>query len=125
MPKKILICEDNAKIAELIAEKFVRRGYDAPTVVFEEKGCLATCIAGDIERAVLKEQPDYLVIDGLNGLYDCAAETAIITKPSIIPIIFTAEDNLIKAAKEKGYAAFKKPDATEMFNFIRSYDKSE
>ncbi len=84
----------------------------------EERGCTETCIESRVQDAVLRTQPDYFVVDGLRGRYDCVVEAAIKAKPGIIPIVFASDIDLIRAAREKGYAAFQKPDPTDMLKFI-------
>ena len=123
MPKKVLICEDDKLIAENLFDKLKRRGYEPFIILIEDGDCMKCCIEGCVENTALREQPDCMIVDGLNGLYDCAAEAARRAKPGITPIVFAANEDLIRAAREKGYAAFQKPDPTEMFKFIASYNR--
>lgn len=119
MPKKILICEDDKDIAEGLSDRFKIKEYEPSIELVDEKGCTETCIEGRVQDAVLRAQPDYLIVDGLRWMYDCVIEAAKRAKPGIIPIVFASDGNLIKAAREKGYAAFQKPDSTDMIDFIR------
>lgn len=101
MPKKVLICEDDRLIAENLFDKLQRRGYEPSIILVEEGGCMKSCIEGRVENTALREQSDCMIVDGLNGQYDCAAEAARGAKPGITPIIFAANEDLIRGQLEK------------------------
>ena len=118
MPKKILICEDDERLAKVLSDLLKDKGYEPFIELVEEKSCTESCIEGRVQEAVLRTQPDYFITDGLRGRYDCVIEAARRAKPGVIPIVFAANADLILAARDKSYAAFQKHRIEEVLEFI-------
>lgn len=117
MPKKILICEDNEKIAELLSESFKSRGYISLILA---KNKQPSYVVDNIEETVKREDPDFIIVDSLNGKWIEVSESAKKVKPDIILAIFSGEIGITENAKERGYAAFNKPEeSSSLFEFIK------
>ena len=118
MPKKILICEDDERLAKVLSDLLKDKGYEPFIELVEEKSCTESCIEGRVQEAVLRTQPDYFITDGLRGRYDCVIEAARRAKPDIISIVFSASEDLIMFARDQGYVAFQKPKIEGVLEFI-------
>jgi len=117
MTEKILICEDSEIIARALRRNLESKGYATFTLAYEKDPLR---IVDEIEEFIKKENPDYAIIDGLEGYCFKTAESALEIKPDLKVIIHSGRDDLIKDAKEKGYIAFEKSLSTiEMFDFLK------
>ena len=101
--KKILICDDSEGIASCVKEMFTSPSYEL-YVLTQEKS--PKYILKNIFKTIKDNPPDYLIIDGLEGLCFKAINLAEKAKPDIKIVICSGSDKIITKAKEKNYKAF-------------------
>jgi DNA-binding response OmpR family regulator len=83
MPKKfqkILICEDSKKIATYLSTKLEEKGYTLFTLIKEKDPAY---VVNNIEKTVRDFQPDYILLDGLEGKWVESVEIARKAKPDV------------------------------------------
>jgi DNA-binding response OmpR family regulator len=115
-PKKILICDDYPPMANSLKEGFEYRGYEAAVFTNES----SEYILNNIERKIDEEQPDCVIIDGLEGEFLKAAKSAKKAKKDITVIIRSSREERVKKAKENNYPAFLELDEDfKMFDYVR------
>lgn len=112
---KILICEDIESSAKRLVEEADKD--DHKTLVLA-KNLDRDYIIDNIEKVVLEEQPNYMIIDGLNSRCFEAIELARKASPNLIAILYTSSKDLVEKAKEKGIPAFCKKSSQELDNMF-------
>lgn len=105
MPKKILICEDYESAARALSRALEYRGYIPVTLA---KNNNPAYVINRIGEAVKKYQPDYIILDGLDGLWIKGVEIAKDAKPNISTVILSGDYNQVKKAQEAGFLVFDK-----------------
>lgn len=116
--KKILVCEDDERFAGNLSKALKSHKYDLVMLVdnpFE--------IISKVEETIKKENPDYIVSDGLNGHCFKVLGIAKKTKPDILPLVLSGNIYLKELTEEKGYSFIDKMIWYNIFDFLRKNGK--
>ena len=115
--KKIIIVEDDESVAKSLSRLLTSHGFETKTLLYHPKDILKSGI--DFSYLNLEEnKPDYVIIDGLQG--DWKDMAPMVEPYDACPIIFSANEYVIKAAKDRGFNAFDKPgQLEEMIEFMK------
>ena len=105
MAKKVLICEDSEETAECLFDILEKKGYE-PFILAKDNdpAYVINCMGKRIKEC----QPDYILLDGLAGLWTMGVEIAKKANPDISAVILSGDDNLVEKAQKAGFAAFNK-----------------
>ena len=115
--KKILLCEDSEIDSMAYSLYFTDKGFDVSVLASTNN---PNYILKNLKRKIEEENPDFVLIDGLEG--ECFKAIEIIPKrKNILPIIFSGDDDLVYEAKEKGYKAFNKIERDVLAEFLENY----
>ncbi len=107
--KKILICEDHELIAISLSRTLERKGY-LPFIL--AKNYNPAYVINKIEETVRVCHPDYIILDGLDGLWVEGVEIAKKAKPDISAVILSGDSEQIKKAQKAGLVVFNKNDCS-------------
>lgn len=121
--KKILMCEDDERVVEsfkFLAENY---GYGFCSLVKQKdrinlNGSI-DYILNNLENKIKEENPNYVIIDGLDGKCFKVAERVREIKPEIISIIYSNDEFIILKAKEECYESFFKENHKGLFDFLK------
>ena len=106
--KKVLICEDTEILAKMIADYFRELDVHIKPVVLAHEG-KADLVVDETEATVRREQPDYMVVDGLGGRWEKVINIARKVKPDIKAVVFSGDYGMVDEARQRGYKVFEKP----------------
>jgi len=112
---KILICEDIESSARRLVLEADKDDYE--TVVLA-RNFDSDYIINNISRVVLEENPDYMIIDGLNGKFVEAIQLAKDVKTDLVAILYTGSRTFVESFRQMGLPAYHKKSSQELDNMF-------
>jgi DNA-binding response OmpR family regulator len=110
-PLRILVVEDDAMIAMLLADMFAAMGHDVCAIEATEAGAVA---------AALRCRPDLMIVDARLGDGSGVSAMEKILHTGFVPHVFISGDILsVRALKPDGVAIQKPFDESDLIRAIR------
>ena len=114
---RILICEDNEPLAHTMTEILRDVGYSVFSLVKDHDH---DYIVDNIEAKVKRLSPNIAIIAGLYGKCWEVRDLAVKAKPSIVPVIYSGNKDLVNTALARGiYALNKSKDCRGLYEFLK------
>jgi hypothetical protein len=110
MGKRIFILENHEEMAKTTSSLLVSQGFETKIILYPPMSDVDDFT--DLSDLRLKENKvDYVIIDSLNGGWKTAAPE--VERWNATPIIYSANEYVVGAAKDMGFYAFDKNKGLE------------